>query len=117
MRESWRVVLAVSVVTFLFVGVAGTYALVRSPKSETPGSATEPPRLETARLFSPRGAAPARDEIAATLAHEAAPAVWPQPKLPKHAKVDTFKPDQKSTEAVRRVPQNHKQPKVKPMPG
>jgi hypothetical protein len=117
MRETWRLVLAVSALTFLLVGVAGTYALVRNPKSDSRGSATEPPPLETARLFSPPGAAPARDEIAATLAHEVAPAVWPQPKLPKRAQLVTSKPSEKSTEAVRKVPQNHKQRKAKRMPG
>jgi hypothetical protein len=108
--------LAVSAVTFLLVGGAGTYALVH-PKSDRPASATEPPRLETAHLFSLPAATPARDEIAATLAHEVAPAVWPQPKLPKRAKLVTLKPGEKSTEAVRRVPQNHKQRKAKRMPG
>lgn len=112
MRVSWRSFLAAS----FLVGGAGTYALVSGHKSAGLVSAIEPPRVETARLFSPSDAAPARDEIAATLAHQAAPIVWPEPKLPKLAKLVTSKSGGKSTEAVRKVPKNHKQRQAKRMP-
>jgi hypothetical protein len=116
MQGSRRAVLAVSVVSILFIGAAGTYGLVGTHKSDGLGSAIESPRVETARLFSPPDAAPARDEIAATLAHEAAPAVWPQPDRPKRTKLVPLQPGEKGTEAVRKVPQNHKQRQAKRMP-
>jgi hypothetical protein len=117
MRESRRLVLAVSVAVVLLIGVAGTYALVRDHESDRLVSAKEQPRVERARLFLPANAAPARDEIAATLAHEVAPTVWPEPKLPKRPKLVTSKSGGKSAEAIRKVPQNHKQRQAKKTPG
>jgi hypothetical protein len=113
MRVSWRSFFAASVVGVFLVGGAGTYALVSGHAPPALVSAVEPPRVETARLFSPSDD---RDEIAATLAHRSAPIVWPEPKVPKPAKLVASKVGGTSSEAIRKVPKSPKRRQATRMP-
>jgi hypothetical protein len=115
---SMRRAVAASVAVMMMVGGGASYALFgrHAPrKMEFSASATDAPRVESARMFAAPIAPPEPDLIAAKLAPP--PIVWPDApkpaakvKRPEGAKTDAAKP-----EAVKRVaaPKPKSQPKPK----
>ena len=117
-----RRVVTASVAMMMMIGGGASYALLgrHAPhKMQLSASATDAPRVETARMFAQPIAPPEPDLIAAKLAPQ--PTLWPdapkpvvKAKRPEGAKLDAAKADTKTAATKPAVAKTATAPQAKP---